>query len=940
MRPSATGAALLTLIAAVAATAGDIPEEFRIDREQVFEFATPPAVTRDGDRVTITFESKGFCDATVAVEDAGGRIVRHLASGVLGPNAPAPFAKDSKKQALTWDGKDDRGEYVIDSGMMTVRVSLGLRPRLERSLQWTPKRRISGMPPLLAAAGEGVYVYQGAGLDNIRLFGHAGDYVRTVYPFPASKIAQVRGLEWIKLPQLDQKVPLKRNAYKNTFFTCGPNGGHALSDQSKNGLTGNAASALTVGDSRVAVVGYSLNRVSTDGTSGELDFNGPDVFASAPSKSEARVVRGARYDAKVGAYQVMPRSAALSPDGKWLYLTAYQWTAVPNDYFASRMNSLHGVMRLRYDGDKAAELFLGRMDEAGEGVGRFSAPTSVDCDAAGRIYVADYLNDRVQVFSPAGDHLQTITAHRPSKVRLNRESGELYVFSWMIPMAHHRDRRIDPILQRFSAWPDFRKLKSWPLPGVSPKSPSADTYAGWGRLTEAEIDLHAATPTVWLSQESAVADVFVNTSRDRPSRWRHIGPRLFSIVDDELVEQRNFVQDALKVTPGLRPPVKFSQYLVVNPKTGRLFVAAATGRRGGAERTNALLEIDPESGQHRSVEPPLNPADLAFDFDGQAYLRIRDVIVRYDPETWREVPWDYGEEREFDGVKIAAGLPVPLNGWWIWQGGLSVSARGEIVAHYPWRPKLPSRRDKDVAPAPLANTLRLYPGRPVSFGVSIWDRHGKLAVRDALPGIGKVSGIALDSDRNITVMADGLRMWDSKPYAIASTGTLLQVSAGKARLLTSSRQVPLPLPVESRPDRSPEMRQLWIEGARWLYGGVGYNNSGIIHCFCWHTRFCQDWFGRSFVPEPDIFGVAVLDTNGNLLLRIGRYGNVDDGAPLVKAGGPADPAALGGDEVSLFQPNFVAAGDRRLFIADPGNARIVSVKLDYHRSRSLPVPGG
>jgi hypothetical protein len=138
------------------------------------------------------------------------------------------------------------------------------------------------------------------------------------------------------------------------------------------------------------------------------------------------------------------------------------------------------------------------------------------------------------------------------------------------------------------------------------------------------------------------------------------------------------------------------------------------------------------------------------------------------------------------------------------------------------------------------------------------------------------------------------------------------------------------------------MHDLWVEGARWLYGGVGYENSGIIHCFCWHSRFSQDWFGRSFVPEPDIFRVAILDANGNLVLRVGRYGNVGDGRPLVADGGPPSPRSIGGDEVALFQPNYAGTHtDRRLFIADAGNARIVSVRLGYHteeRVRLRDVP--
>ena len=78
------------LLATVLFAASDL-DEFKVKREAVFEFAQKPVVTRQGDRVTITFETKGFCDVTVAIEDQNGKIVGHLASGVLGPNAPGPL---------------------------------------------------------------------------------------------------------------------------------------------------------------------------------------------------------------------------------------------------------------------------------------------------------------------------------------------------------------------------------------------------------------------------------------------------------------------------------------------------------------------------------------------------------------------------------------------------------------------------------------------------------------------------------------------------------------------------------------------------------------------------------------------------------------------------------------------------------------------------------
>ena len=84
--------------------------------------------------------------------------------------------------------------------------------------------------------------------------------------------------------------------------------------------------------------------------------------------------------------------------------------------------------------------------------------------------------------------------------------------------------------------------------------------------------------------------------------------------------------------------------------------------------------------------------------------------------------------------------------------------------------------------------------------------------------------------------------------------------------------------------------------------------------------------------------MAVIDSAGNLILRIGQYGSVDDGKPLIAAGGPAKTRSIGGDEVALVHACFVGTHtDRRIFISDLGNARIVSVKLGYHASEKIAL---
>jgi len=212
-------------------------EEFQIKRQDVFEFTKPPQVSRSGDRVTIAFAVKEYCDVTVAIEDTTGRILRHLASGVLGPNAPEPLQKDSLEQVLVWDSKDDQGRYVDETGNVVVRVSLGLRARFERHFLWSPHRRIStqggtfnthGAVPDFFAQPEGVYVFDGRMFDHVRLFDHEGNYVRTVYPFPADKLDELVGVKTHTFPQSGETLPLRGGTYGTTLLTSGTNyrGGH------------------------------------------------------------------------------------------------------------------------------------------------------------------------------------------------------------------------------------------------------------------------------------------------------------------------------------------------------------------------------------------------------------------------------------------------------------------------------------------------------------------------------------------------------------------------------------------------------------------------------------------------------------------------------------------------------------------------------------------
>ncbi|MHC5035456.1 MAG: hypothetical protein ACYTFZ_10510, partial [Planctomycetota bacterium] len=234
-------------------------KEFAVKREPVFEFVQKPAVGRKDGTVTIAFESKGCCDATVAIEDQDGRIIRHLASGLLGANAPAPFQQHSRKQTLAWDGRDDFGSPVVDVAGCTVRVSLGLRAQYERSFYDHPDRK-RGFQTAIAVDADGVYLYENNLVDYIRKFDHDGNYVRTLYPFAANRVKDIQGIRWQPLPPDGRKVPAKRGAFNNTLLPLTRSQFATFADRPIAGARVAAGGRLALGgDPRTVYLG-------TDGT--------------------------------------------------------------------------------------------------------------------------------------------------------------------------------------------------------------------------------------------------------------------------------------------------------------------------------------------------------------------------------------------------------------------------------------------------------------------------------------------------------------------------------------------------------------------------------------------------------------------------------------------------------------------------------------------------
>jgi len=680
-------------------------------RSEEFEFTEKPSVTRAGDRVTITFAVKDFCDATVAVEDGKGLIIRHLASGVLGKNAPAPFQKDSLKQTLVWDGKDDLGRYVDDKDSVVIRVSLGLKPQFERTLFWSPRSRVPSPKYLynnlvFAAGSEGVYVYDGGNCDHIRLFDKKGDYVRTVYPPPPSLIEKFKGLNWVTAPQDGLRIPAKIGGQRETFLN-----------------TGSELRAMAAHGGRLAVAGERLNFIEADGGS----FQGPNVFVPVH-------VSGV-HEWRGGIVNVSPTDMAFSPGGKWIYLAGYMCT---RSWHGGVVN---GVGRIAADGTGTLENFVGSL---GSVTGRGSSPhkpfadalkgnpldpaafkgaASVAVDAQGRVYVADIGNNRIRVFLPDGQHLKDVPSPEPALVRVHPENGEIYVFYYRTPITTRTmyDRTVRPTVTRLKSLDNPEVLFAAHLPH--------DSQGRDAPACRIAIDFSTDPHTIWMGDRAHRA-YGAGTPRDTAAV-------LMVEKDNKLAVTRHFGADAQREIAYIRGARHMKRRLYFDPKHRRLYVGDL--RCPHPEHVTTMSDgavIDPDTGKVRPFSFPMGAEDMAFDLEGHAYLRGFDHVVRYDASNWREVPFDYGEDRASGGQWgkkariISAASFFSTSGIASSQlGGMGVSPKGHVII---------SACNPGNAKASGRYTPRIFPGRSKTWEIHVFDRHGKPLYVDALPGVGRM----------------------------------------------------------------------------------------------------------------------------------------------------------------------------------------------------------
>jgi hypothetical protein len=828
-------------------------------------FAEAPKAKRTSDGIRITFTVEAPTDVEVAVIGSDGTVRRHLAAGCLGPDAPTPLRADSLGQSLLWDGTDDAGRPVADAADCRVRVGLGLRGGLHRVIGWNPQhvdtvRGITCGPDgtLYVLYGGGLYAHRTTTL--VAAFDREGRYRRQIFPGPAN-LPEAKRAGWPHVRTDDGRaVPVVGHLLTRAVYPGAVFGNRVEMIATRDGrllcLSGTAAGTnVTHADVRG---GRRLLVLGTDGAV-PADFLGP-VVAPADIGGTGRI--------------------ALSPDEKTVYVAGF---FDPDRGREKGRGHCHVVWRMPLDGSTDPEVFLGKMYAAGTGPERLNDPQGLATDAAGNLYVADYGNDRVAVFSPEGALLDEIPVAHPDTVRVSRRTGAVYV---MTLEAHPKDIHHQHYYVAAHNWRPEAVLKFQSRAGRKPAwrfdvPRKSGTYGGGAYLA---LDADADPPVLW------VAGI----------RYHHAGWAKLLDRGDRAEDLRDVFAARLEDGP---PPLGFIGDVTV--AGGKVL----TRHPAFGMHTNASLAYDAETGRPAGTYEPMRAEDsrpenmwqllygeMAAGKDGNVYVLTAKSLRRYGPGG-RALPF------KATGTHVLTGFPYGHTRG----AGLFVNGRGRM-----WVPAGEANREiadvrvRVVSPAGRVekeSVLRVQDARVGGIAV---DRRGRLYVGAQVARRGeRVPGWVRGQ-----LPPDGHEHHPSLDYK--QCGALIRFPAAGGAVLRD-------------PDGEYEAHLAWkkegpvrLKDAAWLRRIGLHPVKHETGCFCETTRFDVDGFGRLFVPDVFRFCVVVLDAAGNEVTRFGTYGNMDSRGPGSLVPEPA---------LTFGWPLSVDWAGNRAYVADLVNRRVVAVEV-------------
>ncbi len=556
---------------------------------QDLQFSSPPKAARDGTGIAVSFALSRAADVEVAVFDAKGAVVRHLAAGVLGgKNPPPPPLQAGLEQRLAWDGRNDLGEEAT-GGPFKVRVRAGMSVQFGRMIGGSPYTGgVVQMPyrapvnGLVVDADGGLLVKMMSAVGShgnsgmwpwhLRKFDRKGEYVRTLLPYSSTTPpAKAAGYQLLGTP--DRFTPALRTSLYPVFS-----------------VLGNEIVPRLI-DGQIVFVQSESRRLNF------LAVDGSNRLKTIPMWSDK---------AKMKLPSWLDIQVAFSPDGR----IAYYSNAAGVAYDGKKPGDIDPTWpqgRLyRHDLASGADP-VAFFDLALPADGNYWMPSAwdkktaaagIDTDAKGNVLVGDLVNQEVVEISPEGKKLSATKVPWPDKVLVSRKTGALYVIS--------------------------RKVSRGALP---PATLIKITGRGDGAKVVAELPLKGTVGGAAALDESGDAPVLWLAGQDKEGK----GGDTLLRVDD--------LGTAFVVAPGFlnrdADAISFVGYMDVDREAELVYV---TGNGAGVWRYHG------ETGQGGPI--PIKAVDLAIGPGGQIYAwglgSYDGPVARYSRDL-KEAAQTYGK---------------------------------------------------------------------------------------------------------------------------------------------------------------------------------------------------------------------------------------------------------------------------------------------------------
>ncbi|HUW55638.1 MAG TPA: hypothetical protein VMZ92_03315, partial [Planctomycetota bacterium] len=142
-----------------------------------------------GKSAVVRFTVDRATDVTVRIVDADGKVVRHLAAGMVGlDRAATPLAPGKLSQEIPWDGTDDAGKKVSAAGCRAS-VATGMHAKFDRFILYE-RDGFAGGGLIVPGLNDEYFIIQSHGTycrSVVRVLSSEGRFLRGFWPYPLNQ---------------------------------------------------------------------------------------------------------------------------------------------------------------------------------------------------------------------------------------------------------------------------------------------------------------------------------------------------------------------------------------------------------------------------------------------------------------------------------------------------------------------------------------------------------------------------------------------------------------------------------------------------------------------------------------------------------------------------------------------------------------------------------